>query len=101
MRSMFRSVILTAAWLMVIYGVGSTSAQNLFVADFGSNILEFTPGGSQSTFATGLSQANSLVFDSSGNLFLSDSGDYVIYKYTPDGTPSVFATGISLPNAMA
>ena len=30
-------------------------AQNLFVADFGSgNIYEFTPGGVQSTFASGL-----------------------------------------------
>ena len=36
-------------------GLAFNSAGDLFVADFGSgNIYEFTPGGAQSTFASGL-----------------------------------------------
>jgi sugar lactone lactonase YvrE len=78
----------------------STLAQNLFVTDFGGHIYELTPGGVQSTFASGLSQAGGLAFDSAGNLFVSDSGSGNIYEYTPDGTRSTFAS-VSAPNAMA
>jgi len=78
----------------------STPAQNLFVTDFGSHIYEITPGGVVSTFASDLSQANSLAFDKAGNLFASDSGSYCIYKYAPDGTRTTFASVIA-PNAIA
>ena len=71
---------------------------NLFVAD-GNNtnaIIEFTPsGGSQSTFAnTGFSQLDgSIAFSPSGNLFVGDSGDGIVYEFTPSGQRSIFASG--------
>jgi DNA-binding beta-propeller fold protein YncE len=63
-------------------------------------ILEFTPSGAKSTFATGLHSPRGLAFDSAGNLFVAErpvdtTGDIV--KITPDGTPTVFASGIGRP----
>jgi hypothetical protein len=87
------STTLCAGLVMLLSS--STRAQNLFVADFGSHIFEFTPGGVQSTFASGLSQANSLAFNSAGNLFVSNGGSGNIYEYTPNGTRSTFASGLN------
>ena len=48
--------ICAGAVLLLI--AASAQAQNLFVADYGSgNINEITPGGAQSTFASGLNQS--------------------------------------------
>ena len=47
----FRSVICAGAVLLT---ASSMQAQNLFVSDVGGNIYQFTPGGVQSTFASGL-----------------------------------------------
>lgn len=83
------------------------SAGNLFVSSsqalLGSNpgtILEFTPGGTESTFATGLSFPRGLAFDSTGNLFVTENvgfnaGD--ILEFTPGGTETVFASGLKFP----
>jgi len=70
------------------------SAQNLFVV-VGGKIIEFTPDGVQSTFASGLNNPAGLAFDSAGNLFVGD-GD-AIYKFTPEGVRSTFALGVSSP----
>jgi hypothetical protein len=52
----------------------SAQAQNLFVADWSSdNIYEYTPGGAQSTFASGLFAPEGLAFNSAGNLFEADT----------------------------
>jgi hypothetical protein len=84
----------------------SAQAQNLFVADFGSgNIYEFTPGGAQSTFASGLSSPAGLAFDSAGNLFEAERGPDAfngsINEFTPDGAQSIFASGLSGPYGLA
>ena len=83
------------------------SAGNLFVSsfDFGNpgndSILEFTPGGVESTFATGLTFPRGLAFDSTGNLFVTElsfnglGGD--ILEFTPGGIETVFASGLSNP----
>ena len=81
------------------------SAGNLFVPTFTGNpgsdsILEFTPGGVESTFATGLSGPRGLAFDSAGNLFVTENvpgpaGD--ILEFTPGGIETVFASGLSNP----
>ncbi|HMD53486.1 MAG TPA: hypothetical protein VKJ65_02915, partial [Phycisphaerae bacterium] len=43
----------------------SAPGQNLFEADYSSgNIYEFTPGGAQSTFASGLPSPGGLAFNS-------------------------------------
>lgn len=77
----------------------SAQAQNLFV-ESGGNILEFTPGGAQSTFASGLSP-NGLAFDNAGNLFVAATGSGNIYEFTPGGARSTFASGLPYPIALA
>jgi hypothetical protein len=64
-------------------------------------ILQFTPGGLKSTFATGLDSPRGLAFDSAGNLFVANVGGFdagSIIKIAPDGTQTVFASGIGNPN---
>lgn len=79
----------------------SAPAQNLFVAGgYDNNIYEFTPGGSQSVFVSGLNGAGALAFDSAGNLLVTDAGGN-IDKITPGGSQSVFASGLSYPGGLA
>ena len=61
----------------------SALAQNLFVSTSGGNIYEFTPSGTRTTFASGLSTPEGLAFDSSGNLYEADSASGNIYEFTP------------------
>jgi sugar lactone lactonase YvrE len=78
----------------------SVEAQNLFVTT-GTNVIEITPGGVQSTFATGFVQPTALAFDTAGNLYLSDCAGNnsqigydpmgYVYKFTPGGVRSTFA----------
>jgi DNA-binding beta-propeller fold protein YncE len=60
------------------------------------SILKFTPDGTKSTFAWGLSPYD-VAFDSLGNLFVSvyvgDAGSSIL-KFTPDGKKSTFASGL-------
>ena len=72
--------------------------QILFEADFGSgNIYEFTPGGMQTTFASGLNKPAGLVFNSAGILFEADAGGGGnIYEFTSGGTQSTFASGLGI-----
>jgi sugar lactone lactonase YvrE len=86
-------------------GLALDSTGNLFVStegDPGSDtILEFTPHGMESTFATGLTNPRGLAFDASGNLFVAEfnpAPDGDILKFAPGGgPPSTFASGIDLP----
>jgi hypothetical protein len=90
-------------------GLALDSAGNLFVStegDPGSDtILEFTPDGMESTFATGLTNPRGLAFDASGNLFVAEfnpAPDGDILKFAPGGgAPTVFASGIDLPEFLA
>src|SRR5438874_2719934 len=83
-------------------------AQNLYVSahrpqsDGGHAILEFTPSGTQSTYASGLLFPRGLAFDSIGNLFAAEggvglTGDRTIFKFAPDGTRTVFAGPDAFP----
>ena len=65
------------------------------------SIVQFTPTGTKSTFATGLNQPVGLAFDSNGNLFEADLGSGNIYKFAPDKTRSTFATGLNRPARLA
>ena len=83
-------------------GLAFDSAGNLFVSDYTSDdIYEFTPGGAQSTFASGLNGPWGLAFDSAGNLFEADSGTGNIYEFTPGGVQSTFASGLDYPVGLA
>lgn len=96
-RSHFTSLItIAAAWCAVILIHSAAHAQNIYVADNGSgNIYEFTPGGTQSTFATGLNQPAALTFDKAGNLYASEApgnGTGNIYEFTPAGVRTTYAS---------
>jgi sugar lactone lactonase YvrE len=92
-------------------GLAFDSAGNLFVstedisAPPGSDtILEFTPSGMESTFATGLTKPRGLAFDGSGNLFVAEtrpSPDGDILEFTTGGARIVFASGIARPEFLA
>ena len=80
----------------------SAPAQNLFEADRGSgNIYEFTPGGVQTTFVSGLNAPDGLAFNSAGDLFMVSAGLNNIYEYTPGGAQTAFASGLSNPAGLA
>jgi sugar lactone lactonase YvrE len=99
-RVSFGAVICAGAVLLVAPGA---QAQNLFVSDYISSgpVYEFTPGGAQSTFATGLNGSWGLAFDSTGNLFEADALSDHIYRFTSGGARSTFASGLSFPDALA
>ena len=77
-------------------------AQNLFVADFGgSSVYKFTPDGTPSTYASGLSNPIGLAFDCAGNLYVSEYMGNDVLKFTPGGVKSVYASGIIEPTGLA
>jgi sugar lactone lactonase YvrE len=81
------------------------SGGNLFASTEGDpgndTILEFTPDGTESTFATALTTPRGLAFDGSGNLFVAEANpvpDGDILEFAPGGgAPSTFASGIDFP----
>ena len=78
------------------------TAGDIYETDGGSGtIFKFTPAGTKTTFASGLSSPAGLAFDGSGNLFESDIGSSNIYKFTSGGTKTTFASGLSTPAGMA
>ena len=97
-KTKFKSVLRIAGKLftrvaclgVVILIYSSASAQNLFVSG-GNSIYEFTPGGVETTFASGLTSPGVLTFDGAGNLFVGDSGS--IIRFTPYAIRSTFASG--------
>jgi sugar lactone lactonase YvrE len=84
----------------------SAPAQNLFVSDYSAgNVYEYTPGGVQSTFASGLDHPLGMAFDAAGNLFVANtaqnSGDQgSITEISRAGQQSTFASGLD-PIALA
>lgn len=80
----------------------SAFGQNLFVSDDANqSIVEITPGGVKSTFASGLNDPQGLAFNSAGDLFVADSGSGNIYEFTRDGARTNFASGLAQPGALA
>src|SRR5205823_13886873 len=73
------------------------------------SVVEFTPNGVRTMFASGLTSPFALAFDSGGNLFVADGGDPwdyppvdgAVYKFTPTGLRSIFASGLTYPNGLA
>jgi sugar lactone lactonase YvrE len=59
-----------------------------------AKITKITPAGVKTTFAAGV-EANGLVCDASGNLFVSDGLSHSILKFTPAGAKTTFAAGIN------
>jgi sugar lactone lactonase YvrE len=74
---------------------------NLFSAGTAGTILEFSPTGTQSVFASGLGSLSGLAFDRSGNLFVSDTQNKTILKFNSVGGKTSFAAGLSGPKGLA
>ncbi len=102
-----RSIVGAACAGAVMLMTSGASAQNLLVANYTTgDIYEYTPGGTQSTFASGMANPVGLAFNSTGDLFVGNSannggGEFGnITEITPGGTQSTFASGID-PQAIA
>jgi hypothetical protein len=93
-----RAALLSCVALAALLFPSLASAQNLFVVSGGSGanttILEVTPGGNITTFASGFNVPVDLAFNSNGDLFVaSEKGN--ISEVTPTGNVSTFVTGFS------
>ena len=87
-------------------GIALDAAGNIYVADYGNNLIrKITPGGIVSTFAgsgtqgstngTGVlstfNQPAGIAADASGNLYIADAGNDLIRKITPAAVVSTLA----------
>ncbi len=80
-------------------GVSVSASGDIFVSrglDAGT-IVQVTPDGNVSTFATGFSSANGSDFDSEGNLFVADYSGNRVVKISPEGEVGNFATELNGP----
>lgn len=68
------------------------STGDLFIGNNYGNIIEYTHGGVQSTFAAGLGQPFGLAFNSSGILFEGDGSSGTINKFTSNGVENSFVS---------
>jgi sugar lactone lactonase YvrE len=88
-------------------GIAFDAAGNLFVVRGNEGaVVEITPGGVESVFASGLGLPAGLAFDSTGNMFVADpeggtNGAGVIFEITPNGDKSIFASGLNDPLELA
>ena len=81
-------------------GIGYTATTNLFVSALRQDVvLEFSSMDditfTENTFAT-ISEPETMVFDSSGNLFISNGKANAIKKITPLGVKTTFATDLDV-----
>jgi DNA-binding beta-propeller fold protein YncE len=75
-KILFNTLLALGAGLAAALAPITAHAQNLYVTVLGpGTILEYTPSGVQSTYATRLSSPRGLAFDSIGNLFAAETLD--------------------------
>jgi len=74
---------------------------NIFVADAGGSdlIREVTPTGVVSTFASSSEGPAGVVFDATGNLYVTEFGNSIINKIAPNGTGTTIAGSGVVGNA--
>lgn len=96
-------------------GVATDSAGNVYVADTGAHMIrKITPAGVASIIAGngfgGATNGNGLnasfkypgaiAVDASGNLYVADSGNYLIRKITPTGDVTTLAGSVGVPGSL-
>jgi hypothetical protein len=122
----------TSSALRNLTGVAVDAAGNLYIADLGNFVVEkVTPGGALSIFAgnftagfptpgpatnSALNGPSGVAVDGAGNLYIADTGNFVVEKVTAGGTLSIVAgngsrrfptpgpatsSGLSSPKAVA
>jgi hypothetical protein len=69
-------------------------AGDLFVANAGGTIIQFSTSEAQSIFASSLNFPQKLAFNNGGDLFVVDAQG-TIFEFTPSGVQSNFASGVS------
>jgi glucose/arabinose dehydrogenase len=91
-----------------IRGLTFDESGDLFALSLGSlgNIFEFTPAGTKSLYASGLSGPFDLAFNNSGDLFVTEGetafpGNEIVEIAPGGGTPMTFATGLDEPRGLA
>jgi sugar lactone lactonase YvrE len=91
---LFVTGLLVAALLpLTVYA----AAGDLYESDINTGtIFQFTPSGTQLTFATGLTGVRGLAFDRAGNLYAGQ--DTKIVRITPQGFITTLASGLHGPN---
>ena len=92
-------ILLGALIVLALLAAANCPAQNVFVAAEG-NIIKMTPGGMQTTFASGLGSPSQLAFNSAGDLFVITT-DGSVYEFTPGGQQNTFFSGLSSPQGLA
>ena len=83
------------------FGLAFNSAGDLYVSSIYGSIIKITPGGVQTTFASGLSEFCWLAIDNADHLFVADKGTGNIYEFTASGTRNTFASGLKDPAGLA
>ena len=73
--------------------------QTLYVTNNGNEVIEVMPGGTQTTFVSGVGGAGPLALDAAENLYVGiDTGSGLdfgqVARFTPSGTQSTFAGGL-------
>jgi sugar lactone lactonase YvrE len=105
MVSMTRRFVLAAAVLgWAVAPAGRAEAGQVLYASLDNGRIErFDPatGKDLGPFASGLNLPSGLAFDSSGNLFVANSGNNTISEITPGGMVSTFASGLNDPRGLA
>ena len=77
-------------------GMSYDSVGNLYVASIrGNSVIKFTPDGTRSTLASGISRPVGIGVDESGNVYTGGLTSGLITKITPAGVKSTFATGVA------
>jgi hypothetical protein len=88
-------------FLAIIAGLGAlfsvpsvwAAAGDLYEADLTSGIVyKFNQVGEKTIFASGLTNASAIGFDSDGNVYVGTYGQ--IIKFTPSGQKSTFASSV-------
>jgi len=79
-------------------GIAFDSQGDLFVANSSNGtITEYTHGGAESQFYSGLDQPGAIAFDPYGNLYVANTGASDIVEITPGGSGTVFASAATSP----
>src|ERR1022692_2369662 len=87
---------------VVLLLAANAPAQNMFVSQWKENvILEITPEGVVTNFASGMDNPFGLAFDTSGNLYSADAGNSTVSEITPSGNVSQFASGFNNDASLA